>query len=195
MNTKLIALGVVVVLGLWWLFGSTITPTPTTPTTDNMATTTATTTPQTPTKTQPEKPKPTPITSSVPATRKPLLPFLSNSQSTKCTYETVSGSSRTSSILYMSKGVLRGEFRTWSGDTASSDMVHYDGAYVYTWKEGMSSGTKRIVSTLSDLPALIPRDLTSGSVLGTATNNASWDCHQWIVEKAKMTLPSYVSFK
>lgn len=163
-----------------------------------MATSTlATTTNAVVTPTFESKPK-VPVTSSSPvptSVRKQLLPFLSQSQSSKCSYETVTPTTRSSSVLFMSKGVLRGEFRTWSGDITSSDIVHYDGTYVYVWKEGMSTGTKRLVNTLADLPALIPRDLTSGSVFGTATNNASWDCHQWIIEPSKVKVPSYVTFK
>ena len=193
MNAKTIALGVVVIIGLWFIFSGRTTPAVTAPVMEIATTTAATTTaeqPKTTTVTQPKVTTPTNTT-----VRKALLPFLSDSQSTKCSYETVNGSTRTSSVLYMSKGILRGEFRTWSGTTASNDIVHYDGTYAYTWKEGMSTGTKNLVKTLSDLPALIPRDLTSGSVVGTSQNNASWDCHQWIAEKAKITLPTYVSFK
>ncbi len=188
-----VALGILIIgLGMWQYLSRSdtqLTPAPVETATSTVSTTTA---PQQTTTSQPKK---TVTTPTVPATRKPLLLFLSGTQSTKCSYETVTDAARTSSVLFMSKGVLRGEFRTWNATSASTDFVHYDGSYVYTWKEGTSSGTKRVVATLADLPALIPRDLTGGSVLGTATNNASWDCHQWIVESAKMTLPTYVSFK
>jgi hypothetical protein len=195
MNAKTIALAVAVVLGLWLLLSSRATA-PTTPalTTPTATSTATSTSPVTQSKTTSEPTK-APVTKQATTVRKALLPFLSSSQSTKCSYETVNGPNRTSSQLYMSKGVLRGEFRSWSGTTATTDFVHYDGSYAYTWKEGFSTGNKKLVNTLADIPAIIPRDLTGGSVLGTATNNASWDCHQWIVESDKMTLPAYVQFK
>ena len=113
----------------------------------------------------------------------------------ECKYEQVSGSGRSTNVVYIADGKLRGEYRTTGATTNTSNLMVYDGQYLYTWAEGAKTGNRTLITKLSDLPKTIPIDLTSGAVLGTSnTNNVSWDCHPWIKDTALLQVPTYVTF-
>ena len=86
---------------------------------------------------------------------------------------------------------MRAEFRTVGGP---GNIMLYNGGYLYTWKEGSTSGTKTTIRTVADLPTAIPRDLTSGAAIGTAMNSVGWDCREWIKDPKILVVPSYVRF-
>lgn len=65
----------------------------------------------------------------------------------------------------------------------------YNNGTLYIWQEGKTTGTKTQVSTLAQLPAVIPKDLTSGTSLGSGINTVGWDCRQWSM-KAEFFVPS-----
>jgi hypothetical protein len=44
------------------------------------------------------------------------------------------------------------------------------------------------------LPAVIPADLTSASILGTSDDNVGWNCHPWVTDPEIFVIPSYVTF-
>ena len=117
--------------------------------------------------------------------------LFSQSGSTECTYEQVSTSTRSTNVIYIADGKMRGEFRTLG---SGGNMMVYDGEYLYTWKEGTVVGVKAKLTSISQLPAIIPQDLTSGSVLGSGLNSLSWDCHPWIKNVKLLTPPSEVKF-
>ena len=112
----------------------------------------------------------------------------------ECSYEQV-GTPRSSSVIYISDGEMRGEFRTVTVNGTSADLMIYNGGYLYTWKEGATVGTKTTIRTIADLPQVIPTDLTSGAIIGiTSSNNVSWDCHDWIRDPKQFVIPSYIKF-
>jgi hypothetical protein len=113
----------------------------------------------------------------------------------QCSYEQVTSSGRSSSVIYIADGKMRGEFRTTSGSVITATLMIYNGGTLYTWKEGATVGTKASIRTIADLPEAIPADLTSGAVLGTAANNVSWDCHDWAKDVKVFSIPTYVTFK
>jgi len=113
----------------------------------------------------------------------------------ECSYESVGGTSvRSSSVIYIADGKMRGEFRTTTNTVTSANFMIYNGGYLYAWKEGATVGTKTTIKTLADLPAIIPTDLTSGKILGVSDNNVSWDCHNWAKDDSVFVIPSYVKF-
>lgn len=109
----------------------------------------------------------------------------------KCTYEEVTPSTRSTNVLYFSDGKMRVEFRTLGG---SSNIMVYDGMYMYNWVEGQGTGVMSRPTSISDFPAIIPKDITEGVVLGSGLNSASWDCHAWAKDTALVNKPSYVKF-
>jgi len=109
----------------------------------------------------------------------------------KCVYEEVTPSTRSTNIMYFSDGKMRVEFRTFSG---ASNIMFYDGQYMYNWVEGQSTGKISIPKSISDFPAIIPKDITQGKVLGSGLNSASWDCQAWAKDPSLVTKPSYVKF-
>ena len=111
-----------------------------------------------------------------------------------CTYEQVTTSSRSSSVIYIASGMMRGEFRTTTGTGTKADFMIYRGGSLYSWKEGATVGTKASIKTLADLPSVIPTDLTSGAIIGASSNNVSWDCHDWINDPTQFVIPTYVKF-
>jgi hypothetical protein len=90
---------------------------------------------------------------------------------------------------------LRAEFRTrYSTGKSTLTMMVYDGRYLYVWTEGMSTGIRTEPKSISELPEVIPEDITSGRVLGTNSNSVSYDCHAWSKVGSMLVKPSYVKF-
>ncbi len=112
----------------------------------------------------------------------------------ECTYEQVGASSKTSSVIYIADGKMRGEFRTTSSSGTVASLMVYSGGYLYSWKEGMAVGKKTTIKTLADLPSVIPSDLESGAIFGTNTDSVSWDCHDWNKDAKLLTIPTYITF-
>ena len=112
----------------------------------------------------------------------------------QCDYEQVSQQSRSTNVVYIANGKLRGEFRTQTATETTLSMVVYDGTYLYTWTEGQPTGKVSQPKTLKDLPSVIPEDITSGKILGTSANNVSWNCHDWLKDPKKLVKPTYVKF-
>ena len=118
-----------------------------------------------------------------------ILPRVGNYQ---CDYEVVSPTERTTNTVYLSDGKMRAEFRTTTATDSSSNIVLYDGVYLYKWTEGKSSGTAIQPKSLSDFPTVIPKDLLAPTSLGSGLNSASWNCHAWTVNKTMLAKPSYL---
>lgn len=112
----------------------------------------------------------------------------------QCSYEQVGASSRSSSVIYIADGKMRGEFRTTSGTETSANLMIYNGGILYSWREGASVGKKSSVTSIAEIPEVIPEDLTSGAVFGGSANNVSWDCHVWAKDAKLFLLPTYVKF-
>lgn len=145
------------------------------------------------------KVSPSPIQKGVPT--KPIVGMkvslggiFSEKGSYQCDYEKVSQDSRGSSVVYISDGKMRGEFRTRTALSSTGTIIVYDGDYLYVWTEGMSKGTISQPKTIADLPGIIPEDISSGRVLGSSSNNISWNCHAWSKVPSLLAKPSYVSF-
>lgn len=184
MNQKTIIWGIVIVvivlLGVWY-FSSVYTGSPAVA--PGTATTTATSTASTSAATGK-------AASGTPSTFKSIFTQSGNHE---CTFEQVGTSTRTTSVVYISGGKMRGEFRT-TGTVTSANLMIYNGGYLYSWKEGAAVGKKSSISSLADLPQAIPQDLTSGAIYGTAANNVGWDCHDWLTDSSLFVLPTYVTF-
>jgi hypothetical protein len=65
---------------------------------------------------------------------------------------------------------------------------------MYQWSEGASQGKRTVLSSLSQLPAAIPKDLTSGTIIGNSYESVGWLCHTWLTNKSLLMPPSYVTF-
>ena len=180
MNQKTIVWGlgiiIIIALGLWYFSSSSAVPTDTT---GGTATTSTTGTPSTP----------------APAGASTFKSIFTQSGNHQCSYASSddSASTQSTSVVYISGGKMRAEFRT-SGATVSANFMIYNGGYLYTWKEGASVGKKSSIKSLAELPQAIPQDLTSGAIFGTASDNVSWDCHPWITDATYFTIPTYVKF-
>jgi hypothetical protein len=120
--------------------------------------------------------------------------LLTQTGSYECDYSGVTASGQTSNVIYIYGGKMRGEFRTTSSGNTSANLFVYDGRYMYQWKEGSSEGTRTVLTSLSQLPLIIPRDLTSGSIIGNSYTSVGWQCHTWLTNKSLLTPPSYVTF-
>ncbi len=112
----------------------------------------------------------------------------------ECDYDQVQQSGQSHNVVYISDGKLRAEFRTTSGNTTAANLSVYDGRYLYSWKEGLSTGTRTTVTKLADLPSAIPQDLTSGKIYGTSYDSVGWKCHVWIPDAKLLAAPNYVTF-
>ncbi len=121
--------------------------------------------------------------------------IFTQSGSHECKYDQVSTTGRNVNVVYIADGKMRGEFRTVASSNSTGDLMVYNNGYLYVWKEGKTTGTKTLISSISELPHAIPTDLTSGAVLGTNANNVSWDCHTWIKDASLLAPPAYVTFK
>ena len=112
-----------------------------------------------------------------------------------CRYDQVSQTSRSSNTVYIADGKMRGEFRTTDskGMTTSNIMV-YNSPNLYIWVEGKSVGTVTQPRSLKDIPAVVPTNVHEGRVLGSGTDNVSWDCHAWSKVPSLITKPTYVTF-
>lgn len=184
MDRLIIALAVValVALGVWFY---TSNNTGVTPPSDIATTTSASITekPRTPT---------TPPTSA--GSGNTYTSLLTQSGSYLCDYNQVQSAGQMHNQIYIYGGKLRGEFRTITGEPTPTNLVLYDGHYLYTWSEGASSGTRTVLTSLSQLPLVIPKDLTGGSIHGTAYESVGWDCHFWMTDTKLFVPPSYVKF-
>ena len=186
-----IGIAIVVLLaiaGVWFSVPSVENKEVTVP--ENTPTTTPVAAIPTPLPPLPKKPVPKPATGSG-NTYKSLL---TQQGSYQCDYSQVSSAGQSQNVIYISNGKLRAEFRTMSGDTSSSNLSVYDGQYLYEWREGTAVGTKKLLTSLSELPAAIPKDLTSGGVIGNNGNSVGWNCHVWLVDAKILVPPSYVKF-
>lgn len=120
--------------------------------------------------------------------------LLTQKGSYECDYSQVQSDGQSNNVIYISDGRLRGEFRKLSGNTSQANLMVYDGHYLYQWAEGQTKGTRTVLSALSQLPLVIPRDLTSGGIYGDSYQSVGWDCHSWIPVKSLLAPPSYVTF-
>lgn len=109
----------------------------------------------------------------------------------ECIFTQASTTGQSTNLIYIADGKLRGEFRDVD---AVGNLMLYDGINLYVWQEGKTVGTKTRLTSLSQLPSIIPRDLTSGSSLGSGLNSAGWDCHQWIKKANLLVPPTQVRF-
>lgn len=155
----------------------------------------ATSTPATSTEEQPAKPAATGGTTAG-AVKKPTVykSLITYGGSHRCDYEQVTTSRRTSGVVYVADGKMRAELRTRSTSLDARSIVVYDGRYLYSWTEGKSTGTKTQPSSISQLPLILPADLSSKTVLGTADNNVSWTCYDWVKDAKLLAPPTYVTF-
>ncbi|MDO8514004.1 MAG: hypothetical protein Q7S50_00500 [bacterium] len=112
----------------------------------------------------------------------------------ECLYEQVSSSGKSSSRVYIADGKMRGEFRTVSSNETSANLMIYDGGFLYSWKEGATVGKKSSIKSISELPQVIPNDLTSGANFGVSADNVGWDCHDWAKDVKFFVIPTYVKF-
>lgn len=112
----------------------------------------------------------------------------------QCQYEQVSTTGQNRTAIYIGDGKMRAEFRTLSGEPAPATFMVYNGGYLYTWQEGKTTGTKTTIKTIADLPAAIPKDLTSAVVIGTNLNSVGVNCRDWLKDAKMFVLPSYVKF-
>ena len=182
--TIYVLVGVVVIALIgWWLWGNNEAPFTTGAT---VATTTATTTQQQQTNSG----------ASAPATTNTFKSIFTESGSHECVYQQVTSSSKSQNTIDIADGKMYGQFRTTSGNQTDATLMVYDYGYLYTWKEGATTGTKTTIHTVADLPAVIPHDLTSGAVLADGPlNSVGWDCHFWAKDASVLTPPSYVKFQ
>lgn len=176
-RTIAIVVIIIILLGLgWWVFYTpktdTVVPTGTATTTTTGGTNTSGTGTNTPTS-----------GATTPNTFKSII---TQKGSYQCTYNQATQSGQTISTIYIADGMLRGEFRDID---AVGNMMIYNKGTLYIWQEGKTVGTKTQINTLAQLPAIIPRDLTSSSSLGSGINSVGWDCHQW-TKKASLFVPS-----
>ncbi len=127
-----------------------------------------------------------------------LQSLVRNMGNTTCSYQQVSTGSTARSVdaLYISGGKIRGEFRSTTPQGISTNTIMlFNGTTLYTWTEGMISGTASSVHSASDVATLLPQSLGGNKTLGTSDNNVSWDCHPWIPVVSMLTLPAGVTFK
>jgi hypothetical protein len=180
-----IVIVVLIILGAWYFMSDKSSDTAMQG--DNATTTSPVTeTPVTPGSAAAE----TPATAAQTATFKSIFTQTGNHE---CKYEQVGSSTRTSSVIYIADGKMRGEFRT-IGTTNSANLMVYSGGTLYSWKEGATTGKKTTIKSVADLPEAIPADLTSGAVYGTSANNVGWDCHDWSKDSKILTPPTSVTF-
>ncbi|MDQ5969225.1 MAG: hypothetical protein QG579_382 [Patescibacteria group bacterium] len=139
----------------------------------------------------------TPTPGAVTSTSKPatLKSVLAIDGSHECKYEQVGQNQTSTNFIYISDNKLRAEFRTrYSTGKSESTLMVYDGRYLYVWTEGMATGVRTEPKSISELPDVIPADITSGKVLGTNFNSVSYDCHAWSRVSSMLVKPSYVKF-
>lgn len=173
---------VVVVLFVWWL-SSKNTPSQTISVDTTKEATNTNTVPVK--STTPAKP----VSTAPTETFTNLLPKLGNYQ---CDYEEVTQTTRSSNTVYLSDGKMRAEFRSRTALAGTNSIMVYDGVNLYSWTEGKSEGTVTHPKSLSDFPAIIPRDIVAAKVLGSGLYNASWNCHPWIKDASLLVKPSYL---
>ena len=118
-----------------------------------------------------------------------LLPRIGNYE---CDYNEVTQSNRSTDVVYLSNGKMRAEFRSFNAQSGTNTIMVYDGVSIYKWTEGMSVGEVIHPKSLADFPSIIPKDVLTGVVLGSGLNNASWQCHPWIVNASLLVKPSYL---
>lgn len=109
----------------------------------------------------------------------------------QCQYEEVTQSKRIQNTVYFSDGRMRAEFRTLGG---SASILVYDGSYIYTWIEGQTKGTISRPKSISDFPAIVPKDIALGVVSGFGSATASWYCNPWSKDATILVKPSYLTF-
>ncbi|MBA3733221.1 hypothetical protein H0W91_02500 [Patescibacteria group bacterium] len=120
--------------------------------------------------------------------------LLSQNGNFECKYEEVDPKFRSTNVIYLSGGKMRGEFRTSTSTGTVANIALYDGRYLYVWREGASTGVRTEPKTISELPSVIPADITSAAIFGTSPKNVSWDCHPWSTDASILVKPSYVKF-
>ena len=113
----------------------------------------------------------------------------------QCDYDQVHQSGKSHNVIYLSGGKMRAEFRATTGNITTSVISVYDGVYLYTWTEGLAMGVRTSITSLKQLPAAIPADLTSGTVYGNEFESVGWKCHAWIADKTMLAAPAYVKFQ
>lgn len=186
-----VIIALIIILGFWFYSSS---PTGVGEVATSTATTTADTA-QTPTAAPSKDTAVTPAaTTPKPATTNTFKSIFAQAGNHQCTYEQVSGTGQSTTAIYIGDGKMRAEFRTLSGNMTAATFMIYNGGYLYTWQEGKTTGTKTTIRTVADLPAAIPKDLTSAVIIGTNLNSVGVNCRDWARDAKMFVLPSYVKF-
>lgn len=136
----------------------------------------------------------TTTTSTPKGTSKTFASIFTQTGNHQCTYEQVSPSSKATDVIYIADGKMRGEFRTIAPNDNTLTIMIYDGSYLYTWKEGTTAAKRTLLKSISDLPTVIPKDLTSGAVYGAGFDSVGWDCHDWNKDASMLVVPSYLKY-
>ena len=134
----------------------------------------------------------TPTPTATPNTFKSIFAQSGNHE---CSYQQANVTGQSTSVIFIADGKMRGEFRTVSGSNTDASIIVYNGGSVYSWKEGATVGKKSSITSIAQLPEIIPTDLTSGAVFGTSANNVSWDCHDWLTDPKAFVIPTNITFK
>ncbi len=137
---------------------------------------------------------PTPPGASLPNSTNTFPALFNQAGSHECKYEQVGSNTRSTNSIFIADGKMRGEFRTTTNGVSTANLMVYNNGTLYVWQEGKPTGTKTILKSVADLPTAIPKDLTSGAVLGSGLNSVGWDCHDWIKKTSLLAPPSYVKF-
>lgn len=142
----------------------------------------------------PPAPKKPAAPKGVPESQETYKSLLTQVGSYQCDYDQVQASGKSHHVIYLYGGKMRGEFRSDNNGVTTSNLFVYDGRYLYQWREGASVGTRTVLTSLSQLPLAIPKDLTSGAIVGSNYESAGWLCHNWLTNKSLLVPPSYVTF-
>jgi hypothetical protein len=188
----LVAVGIMALIAFAvWFFARPIAPA----TVDQQTSSSTVETVLTSTSTDVVPEKPAVKNTAKPGTANTYKSLLTQSGSYQCDYSQVRSSGQSTNVIYIYGGKLRAEFRTSENGDTTANLVVYDGHYMYQWREGASTGTRTALTSLSQLPLVIPKDLTSGKIYGTNYESVGWICHPWLTNKSLLTPPSYVAFQ
>lgn len=132
--------------------------------------------------------------SKAPAKKMAFSEFIKGMGSYQCTVSQSVEGNDTKGVVYLSKGLLRGEFNsTVKNFSINTNFIVRDG-YTYTWTSMMPKiGFKTKINPTAMTANTAAQ--TQGSYNFNAEKIGDYDCQAWTVDQSKFTLPTGITFQ
>lgn len=121
--------------------------------------------------------------------------LIARGEKLECTFSYDSESADTSGTMFFADGKMRGNFlMETTGQQPVTSSIIQDGTNMYSWIDGMTTGTKVALATLEDAAASANLNVNASVDTETLDQDYNFSCDSWRPDTTVFTPPSDVTF-